>query len=38
MAFTARCNRRLQREVMDLLNKSATENSSCGICFELQCV
>lgn len=35
MAFTARCNRRLQREVMDLLNKSATENSSCGICFEL---
>jgi len=35
MGFTERCNRRLQREVIDLLNKSASENSSCGICFEL---
>jgi len=35
MGFTERCNRRLQREIMDLLNKSATETSSCGICFEL---
>ena len=35
MSFSKRCNKRLQREVVDLLNKSAPENSSCGVCFEL---